>query len=356
MTTVKHLQNLCVIHVDFDIWSGQTRLSASDLKLGEGGEIPPEKVAQLGNKKICDPAKLKGFHRLKTETRRLLMKFGLPFMNGFAVPISKTDDISNKLHDIRFQFNQMKQNFINVYNKTLNEWCHENPEYENAIRSGALPKETVEERIGFEYQMFMIQPVNEDDASTKRLNRKVECLGEDLVSEVVQEANQFYRKRLAGRDRCAVSTQQTLRNIRNKVDGLSFLNIAFHPLVKLLDQTLRGYEQHADGRHIIAPFFYQVVAAVLIMSERERIEQYAKNSITVEEMAHHIGSSEAKMGGRLKDEKASQKSKDVVDLDEDIDSFFRNFDKHAEADDNAPAGEVIQEAHFKAPRICFNET
>lgn len=83
----------------------------------------------------------------------------------------------------------------------------------------------------------MIQPVNEDEANAKRLNRKVERLGDDLISEVVQEANKFYMERLAGRDQCAVTTRQTLRNIRDKVDGLSFLNSAFNPLVKLLDQT-----------------------------------------------------------------------------------------------------------------------
>ncbi|EHK7495360.1 DUF3150 domain-containing protein [Escherichia coli] len=381
MTKVNHLQSLCVIHVDFDIWSGQTRLSASDLKLGEGGEIPPEKVAQLGSKKICDPAKLKGFHRLKTETRRLLLKFGMPFMNGFAVPVSKTDEICNKLNDISIQFNQLKQDFINGYNKAVDEWCLENPEYEGAIRAGALPKETVEERIGFEYQVFMIQPVSEDEANAKRLNRKVERLGDDLISELVQEANKFYMERLAGRDQCAVTTRQTLRNIRDKVDGLSFLNSAFNPLVKLLDQTLRGYERHADGRNIVAPFFYQVVAAVLIMSERNRIEQYVNGSITVESMANDIGGSEAQMGDRSKDEKAEQKSDksgeptlaseeweanqqqvggtesvqseqtngsgNAVDLDEDIDNFFKNFTECSEdeSEDKSNAGDAIQEEH-----------
>ncbi|HBB0615387.1 DUF3150 domain-containing protein [Escherichia coli] len=381
MTKVNHLQSLCVIHVDFDIWSGQTRLSASDLKLGEGGEIPPEKVAQLGSKKICDPAKLKGFHRLKTETRRLLLKFGMPFMNGFAVPVSKTDEICNKLNDISIQFNQLKQDFINGYNKAVDEWCLENPEYEGAIRAGALPKETVEERIGFEYQVFMIQPVSEDEANAKRLNRKVERLGDDLISELVQEANKFYMERLAGRDQCAVTTRQTLRNIRDKVDGLSFLNSAFNPLVKLLDQTLRGYERHADGRNIVAPFFYQVVAAVLIMSERNRIEQYVNGSITVESMANDVGGSEAQMGDRSKDEKAEQKSDksgeptlaseegeanqqqvggtesvqseqtngsgNAVDLDEDIDNFFKNFTECSEdeSEDKSNAGDAIQEEH-----------
>ena len=46
-------------------------------------------------------------------------------------------------------------------------------------------------------------------------------------------------ERLAGRDQCAL-TRQTLRNIRDKVDGLSFLNSAFTPLVKLLDQNPSG--------------------------------------------------------------------------------------------------------------------
>ncbi|MDA1379344.1 hypothetical protein PCI56_04925 [Plesiomonas shigelloides subsp. oncorhynchi] len=47
---------------------------------------------------------------------------------------------------------------------------------------------------------------------------------------------------------------------------------------------------------------------MLIMSERNRIEQYVNGSITVESMANDIGGSEAQMGDRSKDEKAEQKS------------------------------------------------
>lgn len=376
MTKVNHLQSLCVIHVDFDIWSGQTRLSASDLKLGQGGEIPPEKVAQLGSKKICDPAKLKGFHRLKTETRRLLLKFGMPFMNGFAVPVSKTDEICSKLDAVSSAFNQLKQDFIRGYNNAVDEWCRENPEYERAIRSGSLPKETVEARIGFEYQVFMIQPLNEDEDNAKRLNRKVERLGDDLISEVVQEANKFYAETLAGRNQCSVTTRQTLRNIRDKVDGLSFLNGSFTPLVRLLDQTLRGYEQHARGRNIVAPYFYQVVATVLIMGDRDRIEQYANGSINVEGLANDIGGTEAHMWDQPKDDKAGHENKNVgesvdlvvedntslqqavthdpqqdsstnlaADLDEDIDSFFKSFSERGDgkSQDGASTSEVTQE-------------
>lgn len=286
--TVQHLESLCVIHVDFDIWSGQTRLSPADLKLGEGGEIPPEKVAQLGSKKICDPAKLKGFNRLKTETRRLLLSYGMPFMNGFAVPASKSDEICDKLNTISIEFEALKQTFINGYNAAVEEWITENPEYETAIRAGALPRSAVEKRIGFEYQVFMIQPISDDDPTANNLNRKVESLGRDLLDEVTDEAQKFFSKNLSGRVTCGVTTRITLKNIRDKVDGLSFLNGSLIPLVDLLDETLRGYEQHAQGRVIQAPFFYQVLAAVLIMSDRQRIEEYASGAVTLAGMTESV--------------------------------------------------------------------
>ncbi|MFC6674305.1 DUF3150 domain-containing protein [Marinobacterium aestuariivivens] len=245
-------------------------------------------MAQLGSKKICDPAKLKGFNRLKTETRRLLLSYGMPFMNGFAVPASKADDICDKLNNISAEFDALKQNFIIGYNAAVEEWILENPEYETAIRAGALPRSTVERRIGFEYQVFMIQPISDDDATAKSLSRKVESLGRDLLDEVTEEATKFFSKNLSGREECGVTTRITLKNIRDKVDGLSFLNGAFIPLVNLLDETLRGYEQHAQGRVVKAPFFYQVVAAVLIMSDRKRIEEYANGAVTLAGMTESV--------------------------------------------------------------------
>lgn len=286
--TIKHLESLCVIHVDFDIWSGQTRLTPNDLKLGEGGEIPPEKIAQLGSKKICDPAKLKGFNRLKTEARRLLLSYGLPFMNGFAVPASKADEICDKLNTVSNEFEALKQTFINGYNAAVEEWITENPEYKNAIRAGALPRTAVEKRIGFEYQVFMIQPINDNESTTKSLDRKIENLGQDLLEEVTKESQKFFLRNLSGRKTCGVTTRMSLKNIRDKVDGLSFLNGSLIPLVNLLDETLNGYEQHAQSRVIEAPFFYQVLAAVLIMSDRQRIEEYATGAVTLASMTESL--------------------------------------------------------------------
>ncbi|WP_256896242.1 DUF3150 domain-containing protein [Vibrio alginolyticus] len=336
MSKVKHLENLCVINADFDIWSGQTRLSASDFKLGAGGEIPPEKVAQLGSKKICDPAKLKGFHRLKTETRRFLLSYGMPFMNGYAVPVAKTDEICAKLDKIDVEVQQLKHEFVTGYNNAVDEWCRENPEYETAIRAGALSREEVEKRIGFEYQVFMVQPT-QDEQSAHRLNRKVEELGDDLIAEVVNDANDFYNKRLAGKMHVATATGATLKNLRDKVDGLSFLNSAFTPLVSLLDQTLAGYEKHGAGkRNIEGMFFFQIMAAVLIMCDRQRIQEYAGGSLSVDDVAKTLTRDELsslESGASDQEDGEQVNNLEPETILDDFEAFLANRTSSANQDD-----------------------
>lgn len=279
---INHLEQLCVFQVDFDIWSGQTRLSPEDFKIGTGGEIPPEKVAQLGTKKICDPAKLKGFHRLKSDTRRTLLRYGMPFMNGYAIPLIRCDEIMRKLDEVEAEFKGLKDDFIKGYNQAIEEWCGENPEYAGALRAGALPLEIVEKRIGFEYQVIKIGPVDVDnEQASERLQRKVNGLGDELIADLNEEAEKFFNERLAGRDRCGITTRMTLRNMRDKLDGLAFLNGKIAPLVQLLDGTLAGYTQYAVGREVHAPFFHQVVATVLILSSKSSIEKYLEGAITV---------------------------------------------------------------------------
>lgn len=283
---INHLEQLCVFQVDFDIWSGQTRLSPDDFKLGTGGEIPPEKVAQLGTKKICDPAKLKGFHRLKSDTRRSLLRYGIPFMNGFALPQNRCEEMILKLDAVEAEFKNLKADFINGYHNAIDEWCRENPQYATALRAGALPLATVEKRIGFEYQVIKIGPVDVgNDAVSERLSRKVNGLGDELIADLIEEADKFYSERLAGRDKCGITTRMTLRNMRDKLDGLSFLNSKIQPLVKLLDETLDGYTKYAVGREVHAPFFHQVVAAVLILSSKTQIDRYLEGAVSVQGIA-----------------------------------------------------------------------
>lgn len=390
---INHLDALSVVQIDFNIWSGQTKLRPEDVKLGVGGELPSEKVAQLGSKRVIDTANLKGFHRLKQEARRMLSRYGMPFMNGYAIPVDKTSEVCARLDNVEQEFNQLKQAFVQDYNEAIDQWARENPEFSQAIREGALSQSDVESRIGFEYQLFRIAPIG-DGENADRLSKKVNSLGDDLISEVVKTASDFYNTNLLGKTHVNISTRRTLMGIRDKLDGLSFLNGALTPLVQLLDGIITGYADNAEGRHITEPFIWKVIGAVLIMSDRNRIEQYASGKVTVDAVGNLAKKDDEKIRARhmpsrvpadaiahelamrtdeADDESASEPKQGQApaavsgDTDPaasqavlaDIDAFFasaRSAETHRKSQSSVPEKQITPVANENAPAMNQQKT
>lgn len=279
-TKVKHFDSLAVVLDDFDIWGGKTSLSESDFRLGEGGELPPASIASLGNKKIIDSSHLRGFHRLKTQCRRLLLRHGVPFLNGVAIPVDKVDSITRQLDGIAGEFELLKQEFLANYDQAVAEWVQSHPEYQEVIARGALSRKDVQSRLKFEYQVFSVQAHN--DSHAQKLNDKVEGLGHDLLNEVAQTASKMYDNHFAGRSRCGRRAYSLLSQLREKVSGLSFLNGHLMPLVGMMDAALQLFVGMQKGDYVEAPDFWQVSSTVLILSQRKTIEQYANGEIGID--------------------------------------------------------------------------
>ena len=355
-TPVNHLDHLSILNLDFDIWSGKVKLTASDIKLGAGGEIPPESLAHLGQKKVIDSDKLRPFHRLKTSARRLCLGYGMPFLNGFAVPTDKVDELISQLDKIAVQMETEKRDFINGYDVSVTEWVDGNPDYAQTIRDNSLPKVVVEQRIDFDYQIFKINPVNDEQA--QKLSTMASGLGNELLEEIVSEANEFFHKNINARTSCQASTKKTLLRLRNKVDGLSFLDSKFLSVVLLLDDTLKGYD--AVTKKLEGGLFYQLMAAILVLSSKNKIQEYAEGSIDVSAMANSffqskpgVNASSASVNTETEDPEttqvedgsvaevepqvvAQQEIKETVDVipsdfeipdDDDLDSYFKGCDK-----------------------------
>lgn len=276
------LQELVVVNADYDIWSGQVRLEDKDIKLGEGGELPPDRVAQLGNKTICDPASLKVFRSLRGATRRMLEGYGLPFLTGWAVPRAKLSEILGKLETARITFEQEKQAFLGNYDSSIQNWIANNVGYEEAIRNGVLDRNSVEKRLDFNYQVFHIQPVSGEPNAEKRLADQTRGLAGQLFREIETEADEFYQKYLRGKAEISVRTRKRLECLADKVDGLSFLNRAFEPVVRLLRETVDGYDQHADHGPIGAPFFFQIHSVVTILRDQAQMKDFADGNIAAQ--------------------------------------------------------------------------
>lgn len=285
------LNELCLIYMDFDIWSGQTKLQKSDLKVA-AEDLPPETLANLGTKRICAPGQLKGFHRLKTKARRAILDWGRPFLGGFAVPVKKLDVIRQSLEDVEFEFEGLKQTFLTGYYQAVQGWMDENPEYSDVIQRAALSSQEVATRIGFDWHILEVVPVA-NPVTESRLKSKVSGLGDEMIDEIVDTASEFYSANVCGRQSISVLTKPTLQKLRDKIDGLSFLNSNLYPLVTLLDETLAGYGREARKGQIHAPFFYQVMASVLILADRSKIESYANGALSIDSYSQALDQSAA---------------------------------------------------------------
>jgi len=93
-TISKVLQDLVLIHLSFSIWSGKKKLRPEDLK---GANLPPDKLASLGSKRIFDPDALKVFATLKRQAERACEEVGVRFLGGYALPKDKLTPLLEKM-------------------------------------------------------------------------------------------------------------------------------------------------------------------------------------------------------------------------------------------------------------------
>lgn len=283
---VQTLNQLCVVHVDFNIWSAQTRLQEGDIKLGNGGEMPPAKLSSPGEKKIYDHNKLSCFHSLKTQCRRFLAHWGLRFMNGYAIPLSKLAYVQQEMDLIVGKFNDERQAFLDNYHVEFDNWLATDPEllkypdFAASIRNACMPVDVVSKRIGAKYTIYNINAVNYQSA--QQLARDMDSLATDLYEEIEAEADAFYEKYINGKSYIQASTKSTLHNLFDKIDGLSFMNASLDPLANLLKQTIDAYDSHTVKKRIEGPFFYQISHVVQICADRDKIHGYADGSVSVD--------------------------------------------------------------------------
>ena len=87
MNNVTVLDRLLAVNLDIHIWSARKKLVPLDLN---GAELPPEDLASLGSKRVCDPEDLKIFGTLKARAANLLERNGVRFLSGWAIPEAKS--------------------------------------------------------------------------------------------------------------------------------------------------------------------------------------------------------------------------------------------------------------------------
>ncbi|NVJ93183.1 MAG: DUF3150 domain-containing protein [Methylocystaceae bacterium] len=228
------LKSLIAVRLDVTIWSARKKLTALDF-----GEIslPPEKLASLGSKKICDPDSLKVFSALKSRAIALLGRIGIRFLGGWAVPESRVQEIIDGLKAIEQEFAQAKDDFLTHYDEAVRRWISDNPGWEEVISRSVVGVSTVRSRIEFGWQIFQVTPPKKSMGTQcqDKLVAEVSSLGGILFQEVAKAANETWLKSYAGKTEVGQKALSPLATLRSKLAGLSFLEPKVLPIVELID-------------------------------------------------------------------------------------------------------------------------
>lgn len=237
-STLTGLTCFCVL---VSQWSGRKKLRKEDLKGTAAENLPPEDLASLGSKKIIDNKDLKVFDTIKKRVERKLSSIGISFegLGAYAIPDDQAEKVAKILDDAEAEFKAHKASFISEYNDHIQKWIDAHPTWEHIIRNYTPQAVEVEGKIQFSWRCFKVVAAVADISSplNKGLTKDVGGLAGQLYKETAIAAQRMLENVTAintWRDR----TLSPLRQIRQKLDGLSFLDSGVQYLTNSIDHIL----------------------------------------------------------------------------------------------------------------------
>ncbi len=228
MNNISVLNDVIAVNLLFSVWTGRKTLKDGDLRID--GKMPPKEVITLGSKHTTDPKALTIFNTLKRRAERLLKSVGIPFMGGYAIPSGKADFVAKELHSILNQFDKEKSAYLLKHSDIQQEWIAKYPDWEQALKQALTAVEDVEKRIHATFSMFKIQSVENEMQHDSGISKQVTALSGTLDKDVLKESSVLLES-LSGAIRPCQTNVRGVAKLREKIEGLAFLNGRFNLLV-----------------------------------------------------------------------------------------------------------------------------
>jgi len=238
-TDIQAIDHLVVVNLDIHIWTARKKLVPLDLG---GADLPPEDLASLGSKRVCNPEDLRSFSTLKARAVNVLERNGIRFLGGWAVPDTRINDIMRELSVIRDEFNAAKESFLQRYEQSVQDWIAKHPQWGSIIAGSTVSEEYVRSRLAFRWQVFqVVQPGTVDPAQNlDNLKDDIDRLGYTLFDEVAKVAGEAWHRCYAGKTEITRKALSPLKSIYDKLMGLTFVEPRVAPVAELLDTAFRS--------------------------------------------------------------------------------------------------------------------
>lgn len=234
-TDITVLGLLAVVNLDVHIWSASKKLKPVDLG---NANLPPEGLASLGSKRVCNPEELVIFKALKARATGLLERTGIRFLGGWTVPEEKLEEIDSGLAAIRDDFNVAKDAFLTRYEEAVQDWIDKHPGWQEIIANSVVSEDYVRSRIGFRWQMYRVGTPQANSELQDDLENDVRNLGNTLYEEIAKSASETWKNCYEGKTEVTRKALSPLKTMHDKLIGLSFIEPRVTSIANLISTAL----------------------------------------------------------------------------------------------------------------------
>jgi hypothetical protein len=235
------LDNIVVIMLNISLWSGRKKLRAEDLAANgiEVNKLPPGTLASLGTKRIIAPEALNPFTALKKEAERICLAKGIRFLGGYAIPKESSDGLVEELKEIKLRFLEAKDKILSDYDKEIAKWISENPpEWASVIRAAIEPVSTIDQALHFNFAPVAVGSPEGMEDDNEGLDEEANGMLGQLYHEVRVQAKTAYEASLVGKREVTRKALRPVASIRNKLQGLSFLDPEIAETIVVIDKAM----------------------------------------------------------------------------------------------------------------------
>jgi len=155
------------------------------------------------------------------------------------VPAAKAPALLDELDALGQRYRDARAAFLAGYDGQLAAWTQQQPpEWQKLIRDALVPAEYVGGRLSFAVQVVRFAAPDPEVVAHGGLDDALSGLGAQVFHEIGQTARETLEKSF--RDKAAVTRRALgpLASIRDKLDGLSFLDSRFRAVVGEIDRLL----------------------------------------------------------------------------------------------------------------------
>tara|TARA_R110001592_G_scaffold221139_2_gene475793 strand:+ start:4600 stop:5529 length:930 start_codon:yes stop_codon:yes gene_type:complete len=279
---MEFIRGTTLVHLKIRCWSGEKKASRdSDIQLGLNGKMPPQKMLDLGRKKIFPPNALDPMSNLRKAAERACLAVGTRFMGGYAVPDGDIDALANKLDDINQKFDAALSEFLTTFDDKRDIWLEEEEvrEFAHILENQIPGSSEVATSYAFGFTLYKMEPLEgfEPDEA-------------EIANQVLHEIGSGCREMVKGllKRSTAISgakMREMLEPTLNKLDMLSFGN---GRILAVLREFKSLYQmiplERIDKEH---PQFGITVSFLSMCDDAEKLESMYAGDFSVSQLVKH---------------------------------------------------------------------